>query len=112
MIRIFQIWILVSIAFVAVVSSQDLPKAVLIDEFGPLSCEDILSRANNLALKVLENPNSLAIVVVHIDRIATANQWLDLFSKKFRISRNRFKVSFRKAKNFGYTEFWYVPKRK
>ncbi len=61
--RIYLIAILLP-AFGVGTKGQEPSKAVLVDEFKTLTCEDLLSRLDMLAFEATKNPNSIAFVVI------------------------------------------------
>lgn len=45
--------------------AQEKPKAILIDEFGKITCEDLLARSDHLGFKVREVPANRAVVIIY-----------------------------------------------
>ena len=43
--------------------AQNKPKAVLVDEFGRMPCDELGARASNLALSISQTPDSRALVI-------------------------------------------------
>jgi hypothetical protein len=64
----FQKYLFVSIilfAFFQTCFGQEKPKAELIDEFGLIGCEGILSRIDNFMVEIMNEPNSIGYAVIY-----------------------------------------------
>lgn len=48
-------------------NGQDPPKAVLVDEFGKLECEDLIARQDNLFHELNQNPNYIGYAIISSD---------------------------------------------
>lgn len=53
------------LAFCGGVKSQEVAEPVLVDEFGRISCEDLLARADNLGSQLKNRPGVSALVVIY-----------------------------------------------
>jgi len=48
-------------------NGQEPPKAVLVDEFDKLPCEDVIARQDNLFTEIQANPNSIGYAIIFAD---------------------------------------------
>jgi len=96
-------------------AAQEKPKAVQVDEFEMANCEEILARTDNFAVKLSNNPNVLAIVIIRYDPasklVSKARWYRKLITSRF---LNYYDISRLKitqdptAKEIG-GQFWLVP---
>ncbi|HMQ04209.1 MAG TPA: hypothetical protein PKD26_09875 [Pyrinomonadaceae bacterium] len=104
------------IAFIFIASctfanGQGMPKAVLVDEFGTIPCEDLKARTDSFITELNENPNDLGYVVVSRRSNSTEETRpiirANLYTRQF--PRDRF--IFRLASNpeSAVSQFWRVP---
>ena len=76
--------------------AQDEPKAVLVDEFGKLDCEDFNSRTYNFFNELTKNPTDIGYAIIYSAEGAKRPNWYEhqlmerVFS--FGISKSRVKV--------------------
>ena len=89
--------ILIIVLFFAVsVFAQEQPKAVLIDEFGKLDCEDFNMRTYNFFNELTKSPTNIGYAVIYSAEGANRPNWYEhqlmerVFS--FGISKSRVKV--------------------
>lgn len=47
--------------------AQEKPKAVQIDEFGKVTCEDLLARTNGFGTQLSNDPSALGVVIIRYD---------------------------------------------
>jgi hypothetical protein len=113
MFRQIACYLTLSLAVAIVASGQGAPRAELLDEFGPLPCDDLKSRGWNLITQVRQLPGSRALVYVHPAKtqptIATAQ--LKLILADFAFAEIEDRVEFKVGdewENVGY-EFWRIP---
>ena len=109
MLRIF-----LSLGFLTIgISTQVPPKAVLVDEFGAVSCEDLLARTDNFDFELRRDP--IAIGYVIIDPLDGQPRWPQirrkLVSATLRLrglDSDRFRFFLGNSKG-GKTQFWLIP---
>lgn len=51
--------------FIQICIAQETPKAILVDSFGAITCEDVLARNDNFMTELSNNPNSQGYVVIY-----------------------------------------------
>ena len=54
--------------FAVSVFSQEKPKAILVDEFGKVTCEDLLARIDNFHIQMSNNPTFMGLAVIRPDK--------------------------------------------
>lgn len=59
-------------AFITSVSAQEKPKAILIDSFGNLNCEDVLARTESFMYQLYQEPNSIGYAVIRPSKISSS----------------------------------------
>lgn len=94
--------------------SQEKPKAELVDEFGKITCEDLIARQDNLFNQLQNEPDSMAYVVIYGDKNNAKFAWsvktfLDGQTESRKFDKSR--ISIRKAEdeNELKVQFWKVP---
>ena len=109
--RIYLIAILL-LAFGVEANTQELPKAVLVDEFGAVSCEDLLSRQDYFLSELSKHPEDKGFAIVYADgrnpkgfvKFLTAS----LFMRQF--DRNRMRIVLAQGKGDETNgRFWRMP---
>lgn len=110
--RIYLIVILL-LAFGVGANSQEPPKAVLIDEFGSLFCEDLLARTTVLASELNKDPNSRGYISLntrHGDSKQAESQrrWISSTLQLLGIGIDRYSFYLEKN-NDGSSMFWLIP---
>jgi len=66
--RLFFTFILIFCGFTVSIFSQEKPKAVLVDEFEMIGCEDLIARQDRLIYQLQNDPNSIAYAVIYGDK--------------------------------------------
>lgn len=105
---------LLTLAFFAMslANAQEPPKAILADEFGAISCEELLAKQDLFFSELASNPQDHGYVIFFLGgknpkgflKIATANLYLRRFD------RERLKIVLAESKNRHTDgEFWSVP---
>jgi len=100
-------------AFGVEANGQASPKAILIDEFGSLPCEDLLGRTDYLSSELHKNPNSKANVWLNTrhgdDQQIEARRRLISSRLQLRgVEKDRYSF-YLGSKNDGSTAFWQLP---
>jgi hypothetical protein len=95
-------------------NGQQPPNAFLVDEFGPLSCEEILSKTDILADELNREPSADAFIVINPLKNDTvgAKKRLRLITSALRINRidsSRFSFWIGEELISIDTQFWLVP---
>lgn len=94
--------------------AQEKPKAVLIDNFGLLDCEDIWARMDSFTNTIHSSPDSVGYAVIYGKRSAVREN----LSRERLIAgvlatrglgNDRFKIIRAKESDEPHTEFWLVP---
>ena len=94
--------------------AQDKPRAVLVDEFDNISCDDFLARADNLFIELQNEPNSQGYVVIYgknesLPKKIAYELWTNGAIKFRNFDGNRItKVRGAETKNIK-VQFWKVP---
>jgi hypothetical protein len=60
----YRIFIIIFLLLPLAAEGQQLPKPVLIDEFGWITCGDLVSRTDSLAAELKEEPDSKAFIII------------------------------------------------
>jgi hypothetical protein len=76
-----------------IVSGQEKPEAVLIDEFGRITCEEQLARTDNFFAELMNNPDSTGYVVIYQDKEKPSRATYTLKVFKGWISQRRYDKS-------------------
>ena len=112
--RRFLFAFLISLAAFQFCFSQEKPKAVLIDEFGKVNCEELFTKFHRFTLEVFSEPTSVGYVVIHGKR--SDLQQSDLYRKQIRgyvdsLSDEKISIMTVKGKDeeFLKTQLWKVP---
>lgn len=93
---------------------QEKPKAILVDEFSKLPCDDFLARIDNLAIQLTNEPDSIAYIITFSNK----NQTLSNFSYEqllknslIALRRDRSRYVFVHGENQENlaVQFWVVP---
>ena len=96
-------------------SGQEMPKASLVDEFGEVTCEDLLARTDNLSIQMANNPTSTALIVIHPQNgtLAKAIHYKEFIEKTFQrhnLDSSRLRIVRGKEKDSVGGSFWLVPR--
>ncbi len=94
--------------------AQEKPKAVLIDNFGPLECEDIWARGDGFSAAIQSSPNSTGYAVIYGRKNATkqnlAREKLIAGIMETRgLNKDQFEVIRGRESEEPHTDFWLVP---
>ncbi len=92
-------------------TNLDLKKATLIDEFGPIGCEELLARTDNLLVQINESPSSRAVVVFDGNRRALARFRHNIVAR-FQFAEAESRIIFMTGNESAATvkiSFWIVP---
>jgi hypothetical protein len=91
-------------------SAQEPPKAVLVDEFENIPCEDVKARTDNFLAELSTNAADAGVVVIapskntqYTKRIIAAH----MFSRRF--DRSRINIRSSEQSSAHGTQFWRVP---
>jgi hypothetical protein len=105
------LFLVVCIATVGHAAAQESPRAVLVDEFDSIPCEDLKARTDSFVAELSQNPADVGYVLLpfsekrpsEIELIVRAH----LFTRQFERSRIRFVHSSKAGMNVN--QFWRVP---
>lgn len=98
-------------AAIAVAAGQTSPNPILVDEFGEISCEELLGRTDAFFVELIQHPADTGLV-----SISSSSKWPD--AKKLRIRTNVYMRQFDKNRlrividsdGVGdVTQFWRIP---
>lgn len=96
--------------------SQEPPKAVLVDEFGLITCGDLLARTDSLAAELKREPDAMAFIVIHPPTVRPelATRWLRRISSTLQLrglEQDRFSMYKGGPSVDGEirTQFWKMP---
>ncbi len=108
--------LLLAILFVTsqVCFAQEIPKAVLIDEFGKIGCEDLIARQDALISELQNDPTATGYVVIYGDKNEARWSWrIKLFidGQTFfrRFDATRLLIIKEKDGDDPKVQFWKVP---
>ncbi len=99
------------VAAVTLAAGQTPPKPILVDEFGKVSCEELLGRTDAFFVELIQHPADTGLV-----SISSSSKWPD--TKKLRIRTNVYMRQFDKNRlrividSDGVgdaTQFWRIP---
>ncbi len=96
-------------------SAQQRPKAILVDEFGEVCSEFLMSRIDNLMAQLSNNPSAIAIVIFHGRKDTEGrNQFLlryisVLYPMMRGFDRSRMRFLEAETRDNQQIQFWLVP---
>ena len=95
-------------------NGQETPKAVLVDEFGKLPCEDAIARQDNLFAELEKAPNSIGYAIIFADsnHLKEGRQTETMFNGQTEFRRfddSRFKVIRAVGSSGLKVQLWLVP---
>ena len=109
--RIYLIAILL-LAFSINANSQEPPKAVLVDEFGNITCEDLLGRQDYFLSELSKNPQDIGYAIIYSSgrnpqgfvKFLAANMYMRRFD------RSRLQIVLSKGTSVDTSgQFWRIP---
>ena len=111
--RLFLI-LLLFLAFSVGANSQESPKAVLIDEFGSIGCEDLSGRLDVFLNELNSKPNSKGYVVISTNpdvaaRLAWRERFIDGYARYRRFDENRILIVRGILQEPIQTQMWVIP---
>lgn len=111
--KTFLLIILLLAAF-QVCFGQETPKAILVDEFSAIGCEDFLSRINNFYIQLQNDPNSQGYAVIsgdnsYLRRKLAYELWLNGAVKFLKRDGNRIIKVRSKETSEIKIQLWIVP---
>lgn len=112
--RITFTFCLIFCGFVNSIFSQEIPKAELVDEFGKITCEDLIARQDNLVYQLQNEPNSIAYAVIYGNKNNSKEAWrikafLDGQTAFRKYDENKLIVVKSKDEDALRVQFWKIP---
>jgi len=108
--RIYLIAVLL-LAFGVGANGQEPPKAVLVDEFPAITCEDLSARLDNFFHELQQKPNAIGYIVLAVDskRPSGGETFIDGYARWRQFSEDRFVVTEAKLPSAISAQLWSVP---
>lgn len=101
------------LAFVTNISAQETQKPELVDEFGVITCEDLLARTDHLGLLLDKAKSSSAYIVFSSKDRSTKQEWQMEFIRRVLIARygQKLNLTFLRKSDGGEAraKVWLVP---
>lgn len=93
---------------------QEKPEAVLVDEFGVITCEEVMARLDSFFIDLANNPDSTGYIVIYPDKTSTKEgisyeRWIKGFSAFRKFVEKRFVIIHGEKRDTTAIEFWRVP---
>jgi len=94
--------------------AQEKPKANLVDEFGKITCEDLLARIDNLSVQMSNNPTSTAFVGIQpqentLTKAIYYKQYIEKTFQRRNYDSSRLRIVQGKETDSIAGSFWLVP---
>ena len=111
--RIYLIAIFIFV-FIVGATAQEPPKAVLVDEYGPIGCEDVSGRLDNFLNELRINPDSTGYIVISTNptfasRLAWQGRFIDGYARYRNFDETRFVIVRSSLQEPIQVQMWRVP---
>jgi hypothetical protein len=100
------------ICFAVATAAQEQPKAVLVDEFGNITCGDLSARLDNFIFELQQKPNSVGYVVLSADPTTSSaanEKYIDGYARWRRFDEERLLIATAKLPSAIKAQLWLLP---